>query len=39
MLAAGLECQDLVPVESEGRHVLVARSHPWRPVAPLARTA
>lgn len=39
MLAAGLECQDLIPVESAGRHVLVARSAPLRATAPLARSA
>ncbi|MCP5467368.1 MAG: helix-turn-helix transcriptional regulator [Sinobacteraceae bacterium] len=39
MLAAGLECQDLIPVESAGRHVLVARSAPLRVSAPLARSA
>jgi DNA-binding transcriptional ArsR family regulator len=39
MLAAGLECQELLPVESGGRHVLVARSAASRAAAPLARSA
>jgi hypothetical protein len=39
LLAAGLECQDLVPVESEGRHVLVARCAAAPVAAPLARSA
>lgn len=38
--AAGFECRDVVPVEAEGRHVLVARSLPLRAaVAPLVRSA
>lgn len=39
MLAAGLECQELVPVEAAGRHVLAARSTPLRSAASLARSA
>ena len=39
MLAAGLDCQELVPVEAAGRHVLAARSTPLRPAASLARSA
>jgi DNA-binding transcriptional ArsR family regulator len=39
MLAAGLTCQELLPVEAEGRHVLVGRSQPLRGAATLARSA
>ncbi len=37
--AAGFECQELLPVEAEGRHLLVARSQPLTEDPSLARTA
>jgi len=37
--SAGFECQELRPVEAEGRHLLVARSHPLTEDASLARSA
>lgn len=39
MLAAGLDCLELVPVEAAGRHVLAARATALRSVASLARSA
>ena len=39
MLAAGLECHELVPVEAAGRHVLAVRATPLRSAASLARSA
>jgi DNA-binding transcriptional ArsR family regulator len=39
MLAVGLECHELLPVEAEGRHVLAARAQLLRGVATLARSA